>query len=277
MGWRFSKRVRLAKGVTLNLSKSGCSLSLGTRGAKINISKRGVRGTAPMVSAVPPERTSTTARDKGNVMLVHRSIALTTALLVAMVSIASCGTPHRPMATASRPPTGQVQVYTPAQPQQPWTPNYAPAPQQPAAQEEPDPDGRISADAGTTSEDRVAANQRMIDDANAAQARRDADRAEAEEAARLANAAAQAAAEEERSRIKLSQFADVQEGMTYDQVELVIGSVGTVQAHSFSPGTPGITDDLEFQIVAWANPDGSNMNVTFRNGIAIAKAQAGLR
>lgn len=37
MGLRFQKRIRLLKGLTLNLSKTGTSFSLGGRGARVNI------------------------------------------------------------------------------------------------------------------------------------------------------------------------------------------------------------------------------------------------
>ncbi len=43
MGFRFRKRIRLAKGVYINLSKKGGSLSVGGRGATMNVSKGGVR------------------------------------------------------------------------------------------------------------------------------------------------------------------------------------------------------------------------------------------
>ena len=46
MPFRFWRRMRLAPGVTLNLSKSTASLSLGPRGAKYTISPRGNRATA---------------------------------------------------------------------------------------------------------------------------------------------------------------------------------------------------------------------------------------
>ncbi len=45
MGFRFWKRIRLAPGVTLNLSKSGGSLSFGPRGAKFTVGSRGKRAT----------------------------------------------------------------------------------------------------------------------------------------------------------------------------------------------------------------------------------------
>jgi len=46
MGLRFFRRIRVAPGVTLNLSKSGGSLSFGPRGAKMTVGPRGVRRTA---------------------------------------------------------------------------------------------------------------------------------------------------------------------------------------------------------------------------------------
>jgi len=46
LAFRFWRRVRLAPGVTLNLSKSTASLSFGPRGAKYTISPRGNRATA---------------------------------------------------------------------------------------------------------------------------------------------------------------------------------------------------------------------------------------
>ena len=45
MGFRFWRRIGLAPGITLNLSKSGGSLSFGPHGARFTIGPRGVRGT----------------------------------------------------------------------------------------------------------------------------------------------------------------------------------------------------------------------------------------
>ena len=45
MGFRFRRSVKIAPGIRLNLSKGGVSTSLGGRGATVNVSKRGVRGT----------------------------------------------------------------------------------------------------------------------------------------------------------------------------------------------------------------------------------------
>ncbi|MCM3745109.1 DUF4236 domain-containing protein [Sporosarcina luteola] len=43
MGFRFQKRVKIAPGVRLNISKSGVSTSIGRRGASVTVGKRGVR------------------------------------------------------------------------------------------------------------------------------------------------------------------------------------------------------------------------------------------
>ena len=45
MGLRFQKRIRIFKGLTINLSKTGASLSVGGRGATVNFSKRGTKTT----------------------------------------------------------------------------------------------------------------------------------------------------------------------------------------------------------------------------------------
>lgn len=45
MGFRFRKRIKILPGLYINLSKSGASASVGTKGATVNIGKNGVRGT----------------------------------------------------------------------------------------------------------------------------------------------------------------------------------------------------------------------------------------
>jgi hypothetical protein len=42
MGFRFQRRIRIAPGLRINLSKSGLSLTAGVRGASINVGKNGV-------------------------------------------------------------------------------------------------------------------------------------------------------------------------------------------------------------------------------------------
>jgi DNA segregation ATPase FtsK/SpoIIIE-like protein len=46
MGCRFRQALRVFPGLRLNLSKSGVSTSLGTQGATLNVSTKGIRGTA---------------------------------------------------------------------------------------------------------------------------------------------------------------------------------------------------------------------------------------
>lgn len=46
MKWRFRKRIKIVPGLWLNLSKGAPSLSMGGHGATINVSKRGIKGTA---------------------------------------------------------------------------------------------------------------------------------------------------------------------------------------------------------------------------------------
>jgi len=43
MGFRYRSSIRLARGLRINLSKSGASLSVGRPGATVNFGKRGVR------------------------------------------------------------------------------------------------------------------------------------------------------------------------------------------------------------------------------------------
>jgi hypothetical protein len=46
MSWRFRKRLRIIPGFAwVNLSKSGASLSVGGKGATINLNRKGVQGT----------------------------------------------------------------------------------------------------------------------------------------------------------------------------------------------------------------------------------------
>lgn len=46
MGFRFRKSIKLAPGVRLNITKKGISsVSVGKRGATVNVGKKGTRGT----------------------------------------------------------------------------------------------------------------------------------------------------------------------------------------------------------------------------------------
>jgi hypothetical protein len=46
LGFRFRKSIKLAPGVRVNLGKKSVSVSAGPRNARVNVSKRGVRGSA---------------------------------------------------------------------------------------------------------------------------------------------------------------------------------------------------------------------------------------
>ena len=45
MAFRYRSPIRLARGLRINLSKSGASFSVGRPGATVNLGKRGVRAT----------------------------------------------------------------------------------------------------------------------------------------------------------------------------------------------------------------------------------------
>ena len=45
MGFRLFRRIRIAPGLSVNLSKGGLSLSGGTRGARVTVGRRGIRST----------------------------------------------------------------------------------------------------------------------------------------------------------------------------------------------------------------------------------------
>ncbi|HET7035080.1 MAG TPA: DUF4236 domain-containing protein [Thermomicrobiaceae bacterium] len=45
MGWVFRRRMKIAPGIRLNISKSGPSLTFGMRGAHVTLGKRGITKT----------------------------------------------------------------------------------------------------------------------------------------------------------------------------------------------------------------------------------------
>ncbi len=83
-GWhtRLWRRIRVAPGVTVNLSKSGPSLSVGPRGAKVTVGRRGIRQTV----GIP-----------GTGLFATRTIA------------PAADPPRNAEATATAPATGHVQ------------------------------------------------------------------------------------------------------------------------------------------------------------------------
>jgi hypothetical protein len=76
---------------------------------------------------------------------------------------------------------------------------------------------------------------------------------------------AEADAAYDQSTVEYSEYKQVRNGMSLKQVRKIIGFGGK---ESVSSGS--------YKIVDWANDDGSNMSVTFRNGRVVSKAQAGL-
>jgi hypothetical protein len=77
--------------------------------------------------------------------------------------------------------------------------------------------------------------------------------------------------------ITLDKFNQIENGMSYYQVEQIMGVPGTLTVSSQTPGIPGVMNPISNTIYIWQNPDGSNMNVQFQNNHVICKAQAELQ
>jgi hypothetical protein len=82
---------------------------------------------------------------------------------------------------------------------------------------------------------------------------------------RAKRAKAVADAEYDSSTVDYAEYKAIHNGMTVKQVRRTIGFDGKESASSGG-----------YRIIDWANDDGSNMSVTFRNGAVVSKAQAGL-
>lgn len=76
--------------------------------------------------------------------------------------------------------------------------------------------------------------------------------------------------------ISLSQYNQIQPGMSYSQVVAIIGTSGTEMSSNRIEGVPGVMESIETVMYSWQNEDGSNMNAMFQNGSLISKAQFGL-
>ena len=72
MGLRFRKSVKICKGVKVNFSKSGASLSLGGRGHSMNFGKRGTRATVGIPGTGLSYSTNLTSHHKSS-SSSHRS------------------------------------------------------------------------------------------------------------------------------------------------------------------------------------------------------------
>lgn len=77
------------------------------------------------------------------------------------------------------------------------------------------------------------------------------------------------------SLITLSEFNDIQNGMTYEQVCEIIGDSGEL----LSEVDLGIGSEYATEIYVWEGHGGlgANANVTFQGGVVVSKAQIGLR
>jgi hypothetical protein len=84
-----------------------------------------------------------------------------------------------------------------------------------------------------------------------------------------ATSASPIATQEDLDVITLEKFNRVQKGMTLEQVEKVLGKSGKVIAENSSSDSIG-------KVYSWKNPQGSNAIIEFKDGLVIAKAQAGL-
>jgi len=67
-----------------------------------------------------------------------------------------------------------------------------------------------------------------------------------------------------------SEYGQLRDGMTYSQVQAIIGAPGQELSRSDLAGIVTV-------MYSWTNSDGSNMNAMFQNGALVMKAQFGLR
>ncbi|CAK0759977.1 DUF4236 domain-containing protein [Gammaproteobacteria bacterium] len=76
MGFRFEKRIRLVKGLTLNLSKTGVSLTVGIPGASVNLGKDGLTGNAGLPGTGLSYREKLSGRPWWRILLLLTVIAV---------------------------------------------------------------------------------------------------------------------------------------------------------------------------------------------------------
>lgn len=73
MGFRYNKRIKIAPGIRLNISKSGVSSSFGPRGASVTVGKRGVRANVGIPGTGISYSQQLTSRKKRPQRLVYES------------------------------------------------------------------------------------------------------------------------------------------------------------------------------------------------------------
>lgn len=74
-----------------------------------------------------------------------------------------------------------------------------------------------------------------------------------------------------------AEYDRIQSGMSYWQVQSVIGDLGTEISSGRIEGVPDVMDSIVTVAYSWTNDDGSNMIAMFQNDKLIQKAQFGLK
>ncbi len=77
--------------------------------------------------------------------------------------------------------------------------------------------------------------------------------------------------------VTMSNYSQIQSGMTYQQVVQIIGTPGTESSSNHIEGVPGVMTSVDTVMYQWVNPGGSNMNAVFQNNKLVQKAQFGLQ
>ena len=103
MGIRFQKRIKIAPGVRLNLSKGSPSVSVGGHGLTTNLSKRGVTTTASIRGSGVSYRRTWNLGDRPKRHVSHRGqLSRTIGMLVFAGFVALSGFCSRPSASKSQ-------------------------------------------------------------------------------------------------------------------------------------------------------------------------------
>ena len=101
MAFRLFRRIKIAPGITLNLSKSGLSASAGVRGARVTLGPRGVRRTVgiPGTGISYTDSSSTSSRprrsrsstrptdDEAHDLVTSLSSCLSTAMVIGIIAL----------------------------------------------------------------------------------------------------------------------------------------------------------------------------------------------
>jgi len=80
MGFRFSKRITIARGIRLNLGKKGPSVSLGGKGVTTSVSRKGARTTV----SIPTTGLSYSTKRRGCMTVLAALLTISAAILCAM-------------------------------------------------------------------------------------------------------------------------------------------------------------------------------------------------